>query len=117
MSQLKARTYRKARVRKKIEGSASRPRLSVFRSLKNISAQLIDDQQGKTLLAVSTLAKDSKAGKEAGNVKGAKAMGLLVAKKAIAQGIKEIVFDRNGFLFHGRVKALADGAREGGLKF
>ncbi|MBI1908696.1 MAG: 50S ribosomal protein L18 [Deltaproteobacteria bacterium] len=127
MDKLEARLRRKERIRKKVSGSAERPRLSVYRSLSNIFAQLIDDQAGRTILAASTLSKDFKGGspkgaspknkKDAGNLKGAKLLGTLVAKKAKAQGIERVVFDRGGFLFHGRIKAFADGAREGGLKF
>ena len=112
-----ARLYRKQRIRKKISGTSERPRLSIFRSVKHIYAQLIDDVGGKTLLGVSTKSKDFTAGKEAGNVKGAQALGKLVAQKALQKNIKDVVFDRGGFLYHGRIKAFADGAREGGLKF
>jgi large subunit ribosomal protein L18 len=101
------------KIRKKIKGSDERPRLSVFKSNKNISAQLIDDVTGKTLLSVSTRTdiKD-KSGKEA-----AFEVGKLIATKAKSKKIEKIVFDRSGYLFHGRVKAVADGAREGGLNF
>ncbi|MDO8643528.1 MAG: 50S ribosomal protein L18 [bacterium] len=117
MDKLVARGHRKSRIRKKISGTSERPRLSVYRSLKNIFVQIIDDHAGKTLVAASTSAKDFGEKENAGNVKGAKALGQLVAKKALAKGIGQVVFDRGGFLYHGRVKALADGVREGGVKF
>ena len=102
-------------IRKRLTGSAERPRLSVYRSNKSIYAQIIDDNTGKTLVYASTTAKDfsSKGNKS----EQSKAVGKLVGEKAIAAGIKDVVFDRNGFVYHGRVKALADGAREAGLKF
>ena len=117
MDKLESRLRRKIRTRKKVRGSQGRPRLSVCRSLRNLFIQLVDDQVGKTLVAVSTLDKDFKTKKDSGNMKGAKALGLLVAKKALSHGIQSIIFDRGGFVYHGRVKAVADGAREGGLKF
>ncbi len=109
---------RKKRVRKKIRGTPERPRLCVYRSLKHIYAQIIDDVAGRTLVAASTLDKELR-GKLDGLKKTEKAreVGKLIAKRAIEKGIKKVVFDRNGFLYHGRVKALADGAREGGLEF
>ncbi len=94
---------------------AQRPRLSVFRSLKNISAQVIDDATGKTLAAASTVEKG--AAGNGGNIAAAKAVGKLIAERAVARGIKQVVFDRGRALYHGRVKALADAAREGGLDF
>ena len=107
---------RKRGVRKDIFGSPSRPRLTVTRSCKNIYAQIIDDTSGKTLCMASTIEKDGKV--EAGsNCAAAKAIGERLASKAKSAGIEAVVFDRNGYKFHGRVKALADGAREGGLKF
>lgn len=112
------RIRRKKRIRKKIFGVAERPRLSVFRSAKHIYAQLVDDSMGFTILTVSTLNKDVR-----DQVKGlkkteaAKVVGKIVADKAKDKGVKRIVFDRNGFLYHGRVKALAEGAREAGLEF
>ncbi len=112
-----ARLYRKERIRKKIFGTAERPRLSVFRSEKHLYAQIIDDVDGKTLMGTSTKSKDFSAAKDAGNVKGAQVLGKLVAQKALQSNIKEVVFDRGGFLYHGRIKAFADAAREGGLKF
>ena len=102
-------------IRKHLAGSAERPRLSVFRSNKGIYAQIIDDTTGRTLAAASSLAKDFAA---SGNkVEQSKAVGKLVAEKALAAGITKVVFDRNGYLYHGRVKSLAEGAREGGLDF
>jgi large subunit ribosomal protein L18 len=97
---------------------AGRPRLSVHRSGKHIYAQVIDDARGKTLAAASTLEKDVRGGlKTCANVEAAKAVGKLIATRAIAAGVKAVVFDRGGYMFHGRVKALADAAREGGLSF
>ena len=95
-------------------GTGERPRLSVYRSLNHIYAQLIDDQKGETLVAASTLALKVKAG---GNVAAAKEIGKAIAEKAVAQGIKKVVYDRGGFLYHGRIKAVADAAREAGLDF
>ncbi len=110
---------RKKRVRKKIRGTPDRPRLTVYRSNKHIYAQIIDDVAGRTLAAFSSLHKEIRERKETleGKVAVAKEVGRLLAKKALAQGIEKVVFDRNGFLYHGRVKAVAEGAREGGLKF
>jgi large subunit ribosomal protein L18 len=106
------------RVRKKIKGTAERPRLNVFRSLKNIYVQVIDDTTGTTLVAASTLDEAIK-GKIAngGNKAAAKEVGKLIGQKAIEKGIKKVVFDRGGYLYHGRVKELAEGAREAGLEF
>ena len=112
------RKRRHARVRDKVKGTASRPRLCVFRSLNHIHAQVIDDSQGHTLTAASTI--DSEIRDEAnGKAKTAKAelVGSLVAKRALTKGINQVVFDRGGYKYHGRVKALADAARQGGLKF
>ena len=109
------RIKRHSRVRGKISGTAERPRLSVFRSENNISAQVIDDVAGKTLVSASTVEK-SFAGK-GGNVDAAKKVGAVIAERALQKGIEEVVFDRGGYIYHGRVKALAEGAREGGLKF
>jgi len=103
-----------ARIRAKVAGTGERPRLSVYRSLNHIYAQLIDDQKGETLVAASTLALKVKAG---GNVAAAKEIGKAIAEKAVAQGIKKVVYDRGGFLYHGRIKAVADAAREAGLDF
>ena len=111
----KARLHRHLRVRGKISGTAERPRLNVFRSNCHIYAQLIDDVQGVTLAAASSVEKDF--GANGGNKEGAKKVGLLIAERAAAKGITEVVFDRGGYVYHGRVAALADGAREGGLKF
>ena len=113
---LKRRVRRKAGIRKKVMGSPARPRLTVFRSLKHMYAQVIDDLAGKTLAAAST--KDKEAGIERGSNKQAAAqVGKLVAERAIKAGVKAVVFDRNAYRYHGRIKALADAAREGGLKF
>ena len=109
----KARLKRHLVIRKKISGTAERPRLSVFRSLKNIYAQLIDDENGVTIVSASSL-KDSSYG---GNVEAAKEIGKKLAEEALAKGIKSVVFDRSGYVYHGRVAALAEGAREGGLEF
>jgi len=113
------RLIRKKRVRKKVRGTVERPRLSVFRSLRHIYAQIIADDLGKTLVSASTLSPDirEQVGKNSGNIEGAKAVGRLIAKLALSKGIKKVVFDRNGYLYHGRVKALAEAAREGGLIF
>jgi large subunit ribosomal protein L18 len=110
---------RKARVRRAIRRNATgRPRLSVHRSGRHIYAQVIDDVEGKTLAAASTVEKGVRdGGKSGANVEAAKAVGKLVAERASAKGVKEVVFDRGGYLYHGRVKALADAAREGGLSF
>jgi large subunit ribosomal protein L18 len=110
------RAKRKKRIRAKIEGTATMPRLSLYRSNNNIYAQLIDDVKGMTLVAAST-ADEGLGTKSTGSAEGAKGVGKLLAKKALAKGISNIVFDRSGYLYHGRVKALADAAREGGLKF
>ena len=106
------------RVRGKISGTAQRPRLCITRSNSNLYAQFVDDVAGKTLLGISTLGPDFKAtGKSGATVEGAAAMGEIIGKKALEAGITEIVFDRGGNLYHGRIKAVADGAREAGLKF
>jgi large subunit ribosomal protein L18 len=109
-----ARLRRHRRVRGKISGTAARPRLDVFRSAKHIYAQIIDDEKGVTLAAASTLDKDFNA--YGGNIDAATQVGKNIAKKALDKGITEVVFDRGGFVYHGRVKAVAEGAREGGLK-
>ncbi len=111
----KARIKRHMRVRNKISGTAERPRLNVFRSNTNIYAQIIDDLSGTTLAAASSL--DKEIAGNGGNKEAAKEVGKLVAKRAADKGITEVVFDRGGYVYHGRVKELADGAREGGLKF
>jgi len=102
------------RIRKKLAGTAARPRLAVFRSIKHIYVQVIDDRSGTTLVSASSAEKGVGNG---GNVEGAKAIGKLVAERAKEKGISSVVFDRGGFLYHGRVKALADAAREAGLQF
>jgi large subunit ribosomal protein L18 len=113
-----ARLKRQIRVRRTVKGVPDRPRLSVFRSAKHIYAQIIEDTTGRTLVAISTVNKDVAAGCEyTGNVDSAKAVGTAIAKKALENNITKVVFDRNGFLYHGRVKALADAAREAGLDF
>ncbi|PGH38780.1 MAG: 50S ribosomal protein L18 [Candidatus Nephrothrix sp. EaCA] len=115
MARIKDRRVRiKYSIRKKVEGTEARPRLSVYRSNKVIYAQLIDDSKGHTLLSSSSVALDKKGGV---NVEISKSVGKHIAEKAVAGGIQEIVFDRNGYLYHGNIKALAEGAREGGLKF
>jgi len=112
------RLARHARVRKNMSGTPEKPRLCVFRSLKNIYAQIIDDTTGNTLVAASTLDKDIRGQVPyGGNKDAAKVVGEQLAKKALAKGIETVAFDRGGFLYHGRVKELADGAREAGLKF
>ena len=111
----KARIKRHVRVRAKISGTAARPRLNVFRSNKNITAQLIDDVNGVTLAAAASNEKDF--GISGGNKEGARKVGQLIAKRAAEKGITEVVFDRGGYIYHGRVMELAEGAREGGLKF
>ena len=111
-----SRVIRHKRVRNKISGTPERPRLCVFRSLSHIYAQVIDDVNGKTLVSASTLDADLK-GSYGGNKDAAKKVGLSIASKATAAGIKEVVFDRGGYVYHGRVAELAAGAREGGLSF
>ena len=110
-----ARLKRHKRVRAKISGTAARPRLAVYRSNAHISAQIIDDIAGVTLVSASTLEKDFEG--NGGNKEAARLVGKKIAEKAAAKGITEVVFDRGGYLYHGRVSELADGAREGGLKF
>ncbi|GAA4784919.1 50S ribosomal protein L18 [Olivibacter ginsenosidimutans] len=114
-SKLSRRERIKKGIRKHLSGSAERPRLSVYRSNKGIYAQVIDDVTGKTLASASSLSKDFSA--TGTKVEQSKAVGKLLAEKAKAAGINQVVFDRNGYLYHGRVKSLADGAREGGLDF
>lgn len=111
----KSRAKRHLRVRGKISGTPECPRLNVFRSTKHIYAQVIDDVNGVTLAAASSAVKGF--GEGGGNVEGAKKVGAAIAKAAVEKGITTVVFDRGGYLYHGRVKELADGAREGGLKF
>ena len=110
-----ARMKRHQRVRGKISGTAERPRLSVFRSENNIYAQIIDDVAGNTLVSASSVEKGFEG--NGGNVEAAKKVGAKVAERALQKGIEEVVFDRGGYIYHGRVQALADGAREAGLKF
>ena len=110
------RKERHDRIRKSLSGTAERPRLNVFRSNANITAQIIDDTKGVTLVSASTLEKDLKI-KYGGNVEAAKLIGAEIAKRAKKAKIKEVVFDRGGYLYHGRVKALAEAARENGLEF
>jgi len=111
-----ARIRRKAHIRKTVRGTAARPRLSVFRSASHIYAQVVDDVSGRTIVSANTLQADLR-GDGSGNKEGASRVGTAVAERAIAAGVSQVVFDRNGFLFHGRVKALADAARAAGLKF
>lgn len=119
MPKLTQEQRRKRRVRQSLKKvSGSRPRLSVYRSSQNIYAQVIDDAAGRTLAAASTLEKDLRTALKTGaNKDAAKAVGKLVAERALKAGVKEVVFDRGAYMFHGRVKALADAAREGGLSF
>jgi large subunit ribosomal protein L18 len=115
---VEARERRKRRMRSKIQGTKERPRLCVYRSVAQIYAQLVDDSEGKVITGISTLHKDVKAAlKSGGNIEAAKKVGEAIAKKAVDMGLVQVVFDRNGFKYHGRIKALADGAREAGLKF
>ena len=114
----KARLKRHLRVRKKVQGTAARPRLNVYRSSKHIYAQLIDDVAGVTLASASTVDKElSGSIGNGGNVESARKVGELIAKRAQAKGYKSVVFDRGGYLYHGRIQALADAAREAGLEF
>lgn len=112
VSRNKLRLHRKRRIRAKIKGTSQRPRLVVFRSLKNISVQVIDDKKGHTLIFSSL-----KEAKTKNNLEGAKKVGEIIAKKCLEKKIKMVVFDRNGYKFHGKIKALAESARESGLKF
>jgi large subunit ribosomal protein L18 len=112
------RVNRKQRVRRKVAGTAARPRLTVYRSLKHIYAQIVDDEGGVTLVAASSMGRDLRDEiPSKRNVAAAKAIGSAIAKKALARDIKKVVFDRNGYAYHGKVKALADAAREAGLEF
>lgn len=103
------------RIRKRVRGTAERPRLAVFRSVAHIYAQLIDDSQGVTLVSASSVEKSNKT--KGGNLAAAKAIGKLIAERAKEKGVQKVVFDRGGYIYHGRVKALADAAREAGLEF
>jgi large subunit ribosomal protein L18 len=117
-SKMLARIKRKARIRKKIAGGPEQPRLTVFRSTKHIYAQIVDDTAGKTLVTASSLEKVFKEQpKFDSKIAAATFIGKLIAQRAIDKGIQKVVYDRNGFLYHGRVKALSEGAREAGLKF
>jgi len=119
VSRTERRLRRKKRVRKKVKGNPEKPRLCVFRSTQHIYAQIIDDSEGRTLAEASSLSDDLRAriGKDGGNKKGAAVVGSAIGKLALSKGIRKVAFDRNGFLYHGRVKALSDAAREGGLEF
>ncbi len=113
-----SRLKRKKRIRKKITGTPEKPRLSVFRSAKHIYAQVVDDTAGQTISAASTLDETVKSNAEIkGKVAAAQLVGKLVAERALEKGVKQVVFDRNGFLYHGRIKAISDGARKAGLGF
>lgn len=113
-----ARLKRHKRIRKKVSGTTERPRLSVFRSLKHIYAQIINDEEGVTLVSICTLSPEIKEQIQyGGNIAVSKIVGELIAKKALEKGIKTVVFDRGGYIYHGRVKALAEAAREAGLQF
>lgn len=114
-----ARLRRHVRLRKKISGTAERPRLSVFRSIHHIYAQVIDDSKGLTLVTVSTVEPEirQQLQQKGGNIDAAKVVGVTIAKKALQNGIKTVVFDRGGYIYHGRIKALAEAARENGLEF
>jgi len=114
-----ARLRRKKRVRKMIRGTSDRPRLCVFRSARHVYAQIIDDTTARTLAEASSISGDARStiGKKGGNKEGAAMVGALIAERALKQGIKKVVFDRNGFLYHGRLKALSEAAREKGLEF
>lgn len=113
------RQRRKLRIRKKVAGTAARPRLTVFRSAKHVYAQVIDDVEGKTIAQISTLSPSFKKSEDKGKKKvdQARKIGLLIGEACKANNIEEVVFDRNGYMYHGRVQALADGARKAGLKF
>ena len=112
---MEARGRIRTRIRRKVTGTATRPRLAVFKSLKHIYAQVIDDASGRTIVSASSRDKDS--GAKGANAAAAKAVGALIAKKAKDKGVKQVVFDRGGYLYHGNIKALADAARENGLEF
>ena len=119
VSKAERRLRRQSRVRKKIRGSSEMPRLCVSRTNKHVYAQIIDDTMGSTLAEASSLSKDfrSESGSLGGNKKGAALVGEAIAKRALEKGIKKVVFDRNGFLYHGRVKSLSEAARAAGLEF
>ena len=116
--QIKGRERRKLRVRNKVSGTTERPRLTVFRSLSHIYAQVVNDVDGKTIAHASTLSKDVKAqASDVAKKEAAKLVGKAIAAQLKAKGVTKVVFDRNGYMYHGRIQALADGAREGGLEF
>jgi large subunit ribosomal protein L18 len=119
MRKTNTRNRAKIKIRKRIEGSEQKPRLAVYRSLNNIYAQLIDDSTGNTIVAVSSLSKElqSELKSAKGKIDKSKLVGSLLAKKALEKNVKNVVFDRSGYRYHGRVKAVAEGARKGGLKF
>lgn len=118
LSKNEARLRKHKRIRKKIAGTPDRPRLAVYRSLAQIYAQAIDDTTGKTIAAASTVEKEFRAGDgSGGNISAAKVIGENIAKRLLEKGIENVIFDRGGFMYHGRVKALAEAAREAGLKF
>ena len=114
-----ARKRRQRRVRRRVRGTSERPRLSVFRSNNHIYAQIIDDSSNRVIAAASSLSKEFResSDRRGGNVEGAAQVGVMVAEKALAQGVQQVVFDRNGFLYHGRIAAVANAAREKGLQF
>jgi large subunit ribosomal protein L18 len=117
VSKNKKRGFSHDRIRKKMQGTAERPRLNVYRSLNHIYVQVIDDLNGKTLVSASTAEGKKEERRTGGNVTSAKAVGKTIAERAKAKGVTKVVFDRGGYIFHGRVKALADAAREAGLQF
>jgi len=117
MSKKPARLYRKERIRKKLSGTTERPRLSIYKSLKHMYAQVIDDGAGKTLAFASSLSKELKGQNDGDKKADAKRVGALIAAKCKAAGVSAVVFDRNGFPYHGRIAAAADAAREAGLQF
>ncbi len=116
---LERRMRRKAGIRRRVAGTPNRPRFTIYRSLKHVYAQIVDDTQGRTIVSTSSNSKDLRAQAKAAKseMEVCKLVGIDAAKKALEKNIKEVLFDRNGYLYHGRVKAVADGAREGGLKF
>jgi large subunit ribosomal protein L18 len=118
LSKVEARQRRHERIRRKVAGTTAKPRLSVFKSLSHIYAQLIDDTNGRTIISASSREKDINAGlKHCGNIAAAKKVGASIAERALGKNIKNIVFDRSGYQYHGCIKALAEAAREKGLKF
>src|SRR5947209_1679888 len=117
LSKNASRRHVHERIRKKMQGTAERPRLNVYRSLNHIYVQLIDDLNGQTLVSASTAEGKKEERRSGGNVASAKVVGKTIAERAKAKGVSKVVFDRGGYIYHGRVKALADAAREAGLKF